>query len=166
MVEIDKNTLDTIKVINARTKIPSRKCSWNIYSRLEKLGLFGLNFLGCQTIFLKVSLIMMSPRNGPSFFRLVTLSMEIKIKTEVKNMLISVFLTFKFIHDVIVTIYISATSTWLAHPHFEEDGTTLWFNTVHGPNSKYELVSIPPTPTGDALEGTSVVGTFNCGPHG
>lgn len=58
------------------------------------------------------------------------------------------------------------TSTWLAHPHFDEDGTTLWFNTVHGPNSRYELVAIPPTATADALEGTKIIGDFKCGPYG
>ena len=54
----------------------------------------------------------------------------------------------------------------MAHPHIEEDGTTLVFNTIYGKNSRYEIVAIPPTPGPDPLEGIKVMASLKCGPHG
>merc|ERR1711962_19723 len=53
------------------------------------------------------------------------------------------------------------TSIWLAHPHFDADGTTWIFNTLPGPLPKFQLVKIPPTQKEVPLDNSAVFATLD-----
>ena len=61
----------------------------------------------------------------------------------------------------IISLHFIATSIWLAHPHFDRDGTTWIFNTLPGPFPKFELVNIPPQPKEVPLDNASIFATLD-----
>jgi len=52
-------------------------------------------------------------------------------------------------------------SMWLAHPHFEEDGSVWIFNTVQGPYPQFQLINIPPTPSQNPIDNATVVASID-----
>lgn len=62
--------------------------------------------------------------------------------------------------------FLLVPSTWLAHPHFEADGTTWFFCVKMLPLPRYELIKIPPTPGPAPLEGMEVFAQITPGEYG